>query len=135
MEKNVPQIDRDWLNKQLLQRFDRYVRIETTSDRHVENIPSTECQWDLITLLKKELTELGIEDIQLDENGYLIARLPANGVNQGTPCIGFMAHIDTASELPGKARPQIHENYQGGPIELKRMWLLTPKSFLNLKKE
>ena len=133
MEKNVPQIDRDWLNKQLLQRFDRYVRIETTSDRHVENIPSTECQWDLITLLKKELTELGIEDIQLDENGYLIARLPANGVNQGTPCIGFMAHIDTASELPGKARPQIHENYQGGPIELKRDVVIDPEEFPELK--
>ena len=122
-------LDPEWAEKRLLDRFERYVRIDTTSDRHVDAVPSTESQWELLRALEKELRELGVDDVDLDENGYLIARLAARAGSPGSrteqdtsappPAVGFLAHVDTASEASGRnVQPQVHRNYDGKPIEL-----------------
>jgi len=101
-------------------RFVRYVKIGTQSDpsKAKDRRPSTENQWELLKLLEKELKEMGIEDCSLNDKGYLIARIPSN-LDHEVPSIGFMAHVDTASDAPGdNVNPQIHENYQGNDIRL-----------------
>jgi len=123
-----------WIKKDLLDRFLRYVRIDTTSNRDIEDIPSTPGQWDLLNLLKQELLDFGIEDVSLDSHGYLIARLPARYDEthgdkprpaDSAPSIGLMAHVDTASDVSGKdVNPQVHENYQGGDIEIGEGYVL-----------
>jgi len=128
------EIDTNWCKKRLLERFLRYVVIETTSDRHAEVMPSTAGQWDLLHLLEKELKELGITDIYLDKLGYLIARIPANKVGKKPNTIGFMAHVDTASDMSGKGvKPQVHENFLGKPLELGQGYILDPEQYPNLK--
>jgi tripeptide aminopeptidase len=115
--------------KKLLARFVRYAAIGTQSNRAAAHgkTPSTDCQWELIRLLEKECRELGIADTGLTPQGFLIARLPSNlppGRKEKVPCIGFMAHVDTASDAPGmRVRPVIHENYGGGPIRLSGLVL------------
>lgn len=124
----------------LLERFLRYVKIETTSDRTLPGSPSTKCQWDLLNLLRDELNALGIEDLTLDQNGFLIARIPPNLPSGLTaPTIGFMAHVDTAGNLSGKdVKPQVIDNYDGGRIPLGNEGHLDPDEFpelLNYKGE
>jgi tripeptide aminopeptidase len=110
--------------KKLLERFVRYAAVGTQSNRAqaYEKTPSTDCQWELIRLLEKECRDLGIADSEVTPHGFLVARLPANlppERGEEVPCIGFMAHVDTASDVPGMdVRPVIHENYGGGPIAL-----------------
>lgn len=113
----------------LLERFLRYAKIDTTSDLHVEEIPSTACQWDLLKLLEQELKDLGLSDVSLNKNGYLIARLPANlPAGKEAPVIGFMAHVDTSSDMSGKdVKPLLHENYDGGVIPLSGEFKLDPE--------
>ncbi len=102
---------------EILDRFLRYVRIHTTSSRAVAHTPSTEGQWELSRLLERELKDLGVDDVSLDEQCYLIARLPAG--NPDAPWIGLMAHVDTTEECPGdNVKPIVHENYDGSPISL-----------------
>ena len=114
----------------LLERFLRYVRIHTTSHEEAaaEKTPSTDGQWDLLKLLVEELKGIGINDVSLNENGYLIARLPGNIEGGGKPpTIGFMAHVDTNADAPGEnVNPVIHESYDGNPIELKEGVVLDP---------
>ena len=115
----VPQTmdrDRNFFERDLLDRFLRYVTYHTTSDPHIDSTPSTEHQWDLARLLERELKELGLNDVSLDDHCYLFARVPATA--GGAP-IGLMAHIDTAPDLTGEnVRPLMHENYDGGVIQL-----------------
>ena len=114
------------MKEEILKRFVRYAEITTTSDRSKEVIPSTECQWDLLKMLEAELRELGIKDIDLNENGYLIARLGAN-TDREIPAIGFMAHVDTSSDVSGTdVKPRIHENYDGKPIALENGIVIDP---------
>lgn len=102
----------------LLERFFRYVRIETQSDGDVASCPSTAGQFNLAQQLKSEMEELGLSDISLDKHCYLMARLPSN-VSADIPAIGFIAHMDTAPDASGlNVKPQIVENYQGGDIAL-----------------
>jgi tripeptide aminopeptidase len=101
----------------LLDRFLRYVQIDTRSDDHSTTTPSTPGQWDLLRLLQRELTELGLSDIALTEHGYVLATLPATS-NKTTPIVAWFAHVDTATNLPGAARPIVHRNYDGRPIVL-----------------
>ncbi|MCW8327992.1 peptidase T [Photobacterium sp. SDRW27] len=102
----------------LIERFLRYVSFETQSNSSVAHCPSTEGQRVLAEQLKNELIELELCDVELDENGYLMARLPSN-VDHDVPAIGFIAHMDTAPDASGKdVKPQIVENYQGGDIAL-----------------
>jgi tripeptide aminopeptidase len=103
----------------LADRLVRYAKLETTSDRHIEAIPSTATQWELGRLLLSELKALGIADASLDEHCYLIARLPASPGLEKAPSIGLMAHIDTASDVSGaNVKPRLVANYDGKPIEL-----------------
>jgi tripeptide aminopeptidase len=112
---------------ELVERLIRYAKIETTSDHHVETIPSTPTQWDLARLLVEELKGLGIEEVGLDEHCYLIARVPAAKGFERAPTIGLMAHIDTSSDVSGKdVRPRVIKNYDGSVIELGHGYVLDP---------
>lgn len=103
---------------ELVQRFLRYVEFDTQSNPANSHCPSSSGQLTFAQFLKQELEELGLPDVSLDDNGYLMARLPSN-VNYPVPAIGFIAHMDTAPDASGKnVKPQIIENYQGGDIAL-----------------
>lgn len=98
------------------ERFLKYVSYPTTSDENNENCPSTENQRVLANVLCQELLDLGLTDARVDEHGYVYATIPANC--EGMPSIGFIAHMDTASDAPGEnIKPQIVE-YNGGDILL-----------------
>ena len=104
--------------EKILDRFLRYVSIETTSDENSESQPSAAREWDLLKLLRDELAALGVE-VTLDEYGYVMASIPSN-VDAKVPAIGFIAHVDTAPDASGKdVKPQIIKNYDGGDIALK----------------
>lgn len=98
------------------ERFLKYVSYPTTSDENNEKCPSTEGQRVLANVLCEELLELGLTDARVDENGYVYASVPANC--EGMPCIGFIAHMDTASDAPGENIKAKMIDYQGGDIVL-----------------
>ena len=98
------------------ERFLKYVSYPTTSDENNEKCPSTEGQRVLANALCEELTELGLNDARVDENGYVYASIPAN--LEGMPSIGFIAHMDTASDAPGENIRARMIDYQGGDIVL-----------------
>ena len=102
----------------LLARFLTYVQIDTQSDHHSETTPSTNGQWMLIRRLEKELKALGIEDVQTTEFGYVLASIPATSSKANVPCIGLLAHVDTADSCSGLAKPIVHKKYDGKPIVL-----------------
>jgi len=117
----------------VVERFVRYVKIETTSDRHVEAIPSTPTQWELARMLEAELKGLGLADVKLDEHCYLIAKLPASPGLEKAPTIGLMAHIDTASDVSGaNVKPRVVKGYDGKKLELSPGWVLDPVEFSEL---
>ncbi len=120
------------LRTQLIERLARYAKIDTQSDASSESVPSTYKQWDLVRLLEEELKALGMEEVETDENGYLMATLPANA--QDAPVIGFLAHVDTATDFTGKnVNPQVID-YDGGEIVLNEALgvILTPEQFPEL---
>jgi tripeptide aminopeptidase len=123
------------LNKEhIVNRFISYVTIDTESDPNNPAFPSTEKQWDLARKLEQELREIGLSDVSLDENCYLMATLPSN-VDFNLPTIGFVAHIDTSPDFTGaNVNPQIHENYDGKDIILneKENIVLSPDYFEDL---
>jgi tripeptide aminopeptidase len=104
------------LSEDAVGRFLRYVQIDTQSNEDSETYPSSEGQLVLLRLLRDELEEAGLEDASLDENGYVTATLPAT-VDRDVPTIAFFAHVDTAREVAGAARPQ-RIRYEGGEIAL-----------------
>jgi tripeptide aminopeptidase len=108
----------------VLARFLRYVQIDTQSRRERTQSPSTPGQLELARLLVDELREAGLDDAQLDENGYVTATLPANdagGDGGRAPVIGLIAHVDTSPDAPGSGvTPLVHHDYDGGVIELPR---------------
>jgi tripeptide aminopeptidase len=102
----------------VLERFLRYVRIDTQSDPESPTTPSTEKQKDLGRVLAQELRDLGLADAHLDEHGYVYATLPAN-TGKKVPVVCFCSHMDTSPDCSGKdVKPQIVKNYQGGDIVL-----------------
>ncbi|WP_411842550.1 peptidase T [Salinicoccus sp. HZC-1] len=116
----------------LIERLTNYVKIDTQSDASSETTPSTGKQWDLIRLLEKELKEIGMTEVETDDNGYLMATLPANVEN--APVIGFLAHVDTATDFTGAGvTPQVVE-YEGGDIILdeEKNIVLSPNQFPEL---
>ena len=120
------------MSSEVLERFLRYVRINTQSQEGVEDrYPSTEGQWDLLRLLKEELMDMGMKEVELDKYGYVTATLPSNlPEGKNPPVIGFIAHVDTSPEAPGEGvNPIIHHDYQGGEIVLNKEKgiILTPK--------
>jgi tripeptide aminopeptidase len=105
----------------VLDRFQRYVRIDTQSRRDRDRSPSTPGQLELGRLLVAELTQAGLSDAALDENGYVTATLPASNGAGGDPVIGLLAHVDTSPDAPGSGvEPLVHRGYDGGVIELPR---------------
>lgn len=105
--------------EEILERFIRYAEVDTQSIEAIadKKHPSFEGEWDLLRLLEKELGELGLEDVVLDEHGYLLARLPANA--PGIPAIAFSSHVDTADDVEGNHVKPVVNDYRGGDIVLK----------------
>lgn len=119
--------------EKILDRFLRYVSIDTQSDENSESQPSAAKELDLLKLLCKELNDMGVE-ATLDEYGYVMGTIPSN-IDKKAPAIGFIAHVDTSPDASGKdVKPQIISNYDGGDIELKGMpgLALKPSEFPEL---
>jgi len=104
--------------QKIIDRFVKYVTVDTQSDPNNPEFPSTEKQWDLAHILVEELKEIGMQDITLDDNCYVMATLPSN-VDFKVPTIGFISHIDTSPDYSGtNVKPQFHPNYDGKDILL-----------------
>ena len=119
--------------EKILDRFLRYVSVDTQSDENSESQPSSAKQLDLLRMLRDELTAMGVE-ATLDEYGYVMAKLPSN-IDRKVPAVGFIAHVDTSPDASGaNVRPQIIENYDGGDIALKGVpgLFLKPSEFPEL---
>jgi len=102
------------------ERFLKYIKIDTKSDLASETTPSTKIQFDLAKVLVDELKALGLQDVSLDENCYIMATLPAN-TDKKLPVIGFIAHMDTSPEMSGtNVSPRIIENYDGKDVLLNK---------------
>jgi tripeptide aminopeptidase len=109
------------LNKQhIINRFISYVTIDTESDPSSETTPSTQKQWDLANKLVEELKAIGMQNVNIDDNAYIMATLPSN-VEHKVPTIGFISHFDTSPDFTGaNVKPQIIENYDGEDIVLNK---------------
>jgi tripeptide aminopeptidase len=107
------------MNKEhIIKRFISYVTIDTESDPNNPNFPSSDNQWDLANLLVKELKDIGMSDVTLDKNCYVMATLPSN-LDYDVPTIGFVSHIDTTPDYTGSnVKPKIHHEYDGKDIIL-----------------
>ncbi len=104
--------------QKITERFIKYISIDTQSDEENEDFPSTAKQWDLAKVLVEDLNAIGMQDVTLDENCYVMATLPSN-VDHQVPVIGFISHIDTSPDYSGtNVNPQIHKNYDGSDIVL-----------------
>ena len=120
----------------VIERFIRYVKIDTESARKSDTYPSTLKQLNLAKMLEDELKALGLEDAGTDEYGYVTATLPANIETDGLPVVGFLAHMDTSPDLSGaNVNPQFIENYDGSTVVLNQDLNLTmsPEEFPDLK--
>lgn len=108
------------IRKNVVDRFLRYMAIDTQSDDSSTDFPSTKKQFDLLNMLVKELQEIGLKDVNIDEKGYVMATLPAN-ISHKVPVIGFLAHVDTSPDMPGaNVKPNFIENYDGSDILLNK---------------
>ena len=103
----------------VLERFLRYVKIDTTSDPDSTTVPSTAKQLVLLDVLVEELRALGLKDAARDAQGIVMATLPATPGREGSPVIGYLAHVDTSHDMSGtNVKPIVHENYDGRDIVL-----------------
>jgi len=104
--------------QQIIDRFLRYVKIDTQSDPNSKTTPSTDKQWNLANVLVEELRQIGLSEVEIDENAYIMATLPSN-MDRDVPTIGFIAHFDTTPDFTGTdVNPQIIPNYDGKDIVL-----------------
>lgn len=129
------QLDGIWREK-LLNRFITYIKIFSTSDAESETTPSTERQWDIANYLYKELQDLGLEDVSIDEKGYVFGFIPSNKEEE-VPQVGFIAHYDSSPDFIGEnVNPQIWENYDGEDLLLNKEtgFTLSSTKFESLKK-
>jgi tripeptide aminopeptidase len=120
-----------------LERFLKYVKIDTQSDPNSDTYPSTAKQFDLAHVLRDELLDMGLKDVELDQYGLIYATLPSN-IESNAPCICFCSHMDTSSDVSGEGvKPIIHRNYQGGPIALPddSSVILLPENHPELKNQ
>ncbi|WP_295983385.1 peptidase T [uncultured Algibacter sp.] len=118
----------------IIKRFISYVTIDTESDPNSETTPSTKKQWDLAKKLAEELEMIGMQDVSIDDNAYIMAALPSN-VEYDVPTIGFISHFDTSPDFTGtNVKPQIIENYNGEDIILNKAEdiILSPDYFDDL---
>lgn len=120
---------------EVLERFINYVKVDTQSAEETESFPSTEKQKNLAKVLVRELRELGAEDVGMDANGYVYARIPATDGGREKRTIGFLAHMDTSPDASGAdVKPTIVSNYDGGDILLnaEKNIVLSPKVYPEL---
>ncbi|MEE9364642.1 MAG: peptidase T [Cellulophaga sp.] len=118
----------------IIDRFISYVLIDTQSDENSETTPSTQKQWDLANILVDELKQIGMQDVTIDANAYIMATLPSN-VGKEVPVIGFISHFDTTPDFSGtNVKPQIIKNYDGKDIILnkEKNIILSPSYFEDL---
>ncbi|GGE91386.1 tripeptide aminopeptidase [Chishuiella changwenlii] len=121
----------EWREK-LVNRFLKYVKTYTESEAFLDKFPSTDRQWDLAKYLVEELKQIGLEDVSIDENGYVFGYVPST-VDHEVPTIGFVSHMDTSPDFSGEnVQPQIWENYDGGDIKLNEKMILSPSEFPEL---
>src|SRR5699024_4170134 len=108
----------DDMQKELIDRFTTYAKMDTQSDEKNEKTPSTPGQLEMGNLLVDELKAIGMSDVTIDDYGYVMATLPAN-TDKDIPTIGFLAHVDTATDFTGEnVNPQIVENFDGKDLTL-----------------
>ncbi|WP_141430782.1 peptidase T [Bacillus sp. 03113] len=122
------------MKNEIIERFISYVKVDTQSNDESETCPSTPGQLVLANMLVEELKEIGLEEVTIDENGYVMATLPSN-TEKNVPTIGFLAHVDTATDFTGtNVQPQIVESYDGKDIVLNNALnvVLSPQSFPEL---
>ncbi|MDP4154901.1 MAG: peptidase T, partial [Bacillota bacterium] len=122
------------MKDEIIKRFTSYVKVDTQSNESSDTCPSTEGQLTLLNMLVEELKEIGLEEVTIDENGYVMATLPAN-TDKDVQTIGFLSHVDTATDFTGKnVNPKIVENYDGKDIVLNESLhiSLTTKDFPQL---
>ena len=113
-------------------RFLDFVKYDTQSDELTDMTPSSPGQMEFAVYLKSVLTGMGLEEVDLDDNGYLMATLPAN-TDKDIPTIGFIAHMDTSPDMSGKhVKPRIVKNYAGDVITLNADYSLDPRQFPEL---
>ena len=119
----------------VIEKFLRYVKVDTQSDDTTGTSPSTMKQHDLAKMLKAELEAIGASDVYYDEEHcYVYAAIPGNSGNADSPAIGFISHMDTSDEVSGKdVNPRIVEKYDGEDIALNADVVLSPKDFPELK--
>lgn len=125
----------EWKLK-LQNRFINYAKIYSTSDPESESCPSSPQQWNIAKYIFEELQSLGLENVQLDENGYIYAYIPSNLEQDDEPTIGFIAHYDTSPDFNGEnVKPQIWDDYNGGDLVLNKEtgFTLSPNRFESLK--
>lgn len=118
----------------VVEKFLKYVAMDTESDEASSTCPSTAKQLDLGKLLLEELKAMGVDSANMDENGYVMAEIPSN-IDKKVPAIGFIAHMDTSPDFSGKdVKPLITKNYDGGEIVLnkEKNIVLSPKDFPEL---
>ena len=134
---SIPQnciFEKNILMETIINRFLRYVKIDTQSDPNSDTTPSTEKQWNLATELAYELERIGLIDVTIDDNAYIMATLPSN-IEKKVPVIGFISHFDTTPDFSGtNVKPQIIEEYDGKDIILnkERNIILSPDYFEDL---
>src|SRR5678815_806839 len=103
----------------VLDRFLRYVQIDTQADESSTSYPSTDTQLVLLRSLVDELRAIGLDDAAIDEYGYVMATIPASTAKPNVPVIGFIAHVDTSPEMPGAGvKPIVHRAWDGRDIVL-----------------
>ncbi len=120
----------------LVDRFLRYVKIDTQSDPYSKATPSTKKQWDLANKLVEELKAIGLAEVEIDEKSYIMASLPAN-TEKEVPTIGFISHFDTTPDFTGTSvKPRIIEDYDGKDIVLNadKGIILSPSEFEDLER-
>lgn len=121
--------------EKIIDRFLRYVAFDTASNPDSQSQPSTNKQFALLEQLRKELQDMGVEQVVVDKNGYLMATIPSN-IDKDIPAVGFISHVDTSPDAPGCGiRPRIVENYDGRTIILNEAKgiELNPEEFPELK--
>lgn len=122
------------MRKNILERFLRYVKIDTQSAEGQQGVPSTEKQFDLARLLKAEMESMDLKDVSLDEHCYVMGTLPAN-TDEKLPRIGFISHMDTSPDACGKdVKPIVWENYDGGDLTLSPGVVLKTSDFPEIAK-
>ncbi len=122
------------MKQEIIERFTSYVKVDTQSNEDSTTCPSTPGQWTLLHQLIDELKSIGMEEVTLDENGYVMSSLPSN-TEKEVPVIGFLAHVDTATDFTGMdVKPQLVENYNGDDIVLNSSLkvILSPNDFPSL---